>query len=584
MTAAICLLFEFLSNGNVISSRLMWPAAAIVAIGETIRQLFGWRGPIQAILEGGDSGTSVSNVDWFRVVVRTVLYGEFGALLVHWLTGGILSFGYMSVLFMIGMALWEVYKQSVGRPDTAIESGLNGFFRGIWNMVFGSGSGLRQKEDVLLSAENQDKVLSVAAKKEDSIFIGRASRFTQPSASDDGKLFVSSSDRACVIGPPGTGKTTFLVNQIYHWLETGNSFVCLDIKPEIHDITKDRLRDAGYTVYVYNPTTLKDKYNFIDDLESPESIGELASAFIPTESAENAVFTESARDFLDAIIFHLKEPTNKNKRPKPTLPDVYDFVTSFDNISGLLNTLGQSNNKQTRAIVKTLKIMADNERLLGSVFASFVSRMRFLRYENIRESLGSDGFSLSVLKEQKVAVFLQFEEAVKQTTAHFFSVMVGHILRYMIVNYERPPVFMLLDEIGNAGVISDLTGKLNTIRSRNLPTWLYWQSTEQMQKYGEKADEGANIIMGACDLQMCFRLNDNATAKWMSEKIGTQEVVMRSDTAGNGFLEGSVTTSIALESIIDPHELQQLEDGEAIYSYRGANWLGEPTPYYKEEV
>lgn len=47
-------------------------------------------------------------------------------------------------------------------------------------------------------------------------------------------------------------------------------------------------------------------------------------------------------------------------------------------------------------------------------------------------------------------------------------------------------------------------------------------------------------------------------------------------------LRGGMTTSVALESIIEPHKLQQLADGEAIYSYRGVNWLGEPTPYYKE--
>lgn len=41
-----------------------------------------------------------------------------------------------------------------------------------------------------------------------------------------------------------------------------------------------------------------------------------------------------------------------------------------------------------------------------------------------------------------------------------------------------------------------------------------------MQRYGAKADEGANLILGACDYQMVFRLNDNASAKRMSERIG----------------------------------------------------------------
>lgn len=578
VTAIICFFTDWLIfDGDLLITRFMWPVAFLVAVWEAIRQSMQWRGPIEAIFTGS---TSVKKVNWVQVVSHAAGYALALSLTFSVAANSVFIFGFCFPVIFVMYLFWEAYKATNGASDTVVEKGLKEVGSFIYETVFGGSGKLRDKDDVLQSTENKTRVAEVAKQQQDGIFIGR-SKGMDPNAEPE-KRFVSQSDRACVIGPPGTGKTTFLVNQIYHWLETGNSFLCLDIKPEIHDITKERLRAAGYTVYVYNPTTLKDKYNFLDDLESPESIGELASSFIPAESADNAVFTESARDFLDAIIAHLKAPTKKNPEPRPTLPDVYDFVVSFDNMGALLNTLGHSNSDQSRAIAKGLKIMADNERLLGSVFASFVSRMRFLRYETIRESLGKDGFSLSVFNEKKVAVFLQFEEAQKQTTAHFFSVMVGHILRYLIVHNERTPVFLLLDEIGNAGVVNDLTGKLNTIRSRKLPTWLYWQSTEQMQKYGEKADEGANIIMGACDLQMCFRLNDNATAQWMSEKIGTQEVTMRADTVGNQWFEGSVTTSVALESIIEPHKLQQLADGEAVYSYRGVHWLGEPTPYYKE--
>lgn len=427
----------------------------------------------------------------------------------------------------------------------------------------------RIRDDVLGKPKQQNLVNNrLSDNRKDGVFSGKNAN------GDD--LYISNSDRACVIGPPGTGKTTFLVNQLYRWLHTGNSFVCLDIKPEIYELTKDRLENEGYTCYIFNPTNPKDKYNFLGDLESPEAISELASAFIPSESQSSPVFAETARDFLDAIIAHLKAPTKKNPEPKPTLPDVYDFVVNFESGKALLAELSHSNSAEARAIAKTLKIMAENDRMLGSVFATFISNMRFLRLERIRESLGQDGFSLDVLKNKKVALFLQFEETEKITTSHLFGVMVGHMLRYLISNHnDREPVLLFLDEIGNAGIINDLTGKLNTIRSRKLPTWLYWQSTEQMQKYGKKANEGANVIMGACDLQMCFRLNDNATAKWFSEKIGTQEDVMIST--------GDTTSrSIALNAVIEPHEIMQLDTNKALYSYRDMNWLGEATPYYRD--
>ena len=435
-------------------------------------------------------------------------------------------------------------------------------------LFFGTSDGKVKKEKVLENDENKSKITNKLTKKKDSIFIGKIGEVS---------AFVESSDRACVIGPPGTGKTTFLINQVYRWMETNNSFVCLDIKPEIYKITKDKLEKAGYKCIVYNPTNIKDKYNFLGDLKTPEAIGEIANAFIQSNDSA-PVFGETARDLLDAIIKHLKAPTKKNPKPTPTLADVYDFIVSYDSIKSLLAVLSGSNSKDCKEIAKTLKIMADNDRLLGSIFATFVSDMRFLRYESIRESLSSGGFSLDELLKPKVALFVQFEEAHKETTAKLFSVFIGHVLRFMITNYKnRGAVFLMLDEIGNAGVVMDLTGKLNTIRSRNLPTWLYWQSIEQMQRYGQKANEGSNMILGACDLHMCFRLNDNASADYFSAKIGTQRVEKIS------YSKDGATSSSELESIIEPHEIQQLEMGVALYSYRGINWLGDATPYYKDE-
>lgn len=394
---------------------------------------------------------------------------------------------------------------------------------------------------------------------------------------------ISQSDRGVVIGPPGTGKTAFLITQLRDWCNSDRSFVCLDVKPEIEAIMRPTLEEKGYKVIVYNPTNPKDSYNFLHDLASPEAVGELASSLIPADDARNAVFNESARDLLDALILHVKA----HKGEDASFPDVYDTLAKYDNIKALLNDLQHSKSKQVQEIIKTLRIIADNERLLGSIFATFVSNLRFMRYDNIRNSFSSEGFVLEELCKPKVALFLQFEEASKNTTSHLFSVFVGHILRYLITHTDRGAVLNLLDEIGNAGVITDLTGKLNTIRSRNMPTWLYWQSVEQMQKYGQKANEGANIILGACDYQMIYRLNDNATAQYFADRIGLQEAkyigISVSESSNNGGNTSTESQSIKREYVIFPHELQQLPNGTAIAIYRGIAWKGRTIPYFEQD-
>ena len=278
---------------------------------------------------------------------------------------------------------------------------------------------------------------------------------------------------------------------------------------------------------------------------------------------------------------HLKAQQRKKRKGQgATLPAVRSLLESANDPAALLGQLSNSPDKAVRGIARGLSMTGANERLMGSIIATFRSNLRFLRYPNISESVSTSDFSLKDLTtDRPVALFLQFEEAHRDTTKDLMSAMVAHLMRYLIIHTDRSPVLLLLDEIGNAPAVPGLIQKLNTIRSRKLPTWLYWQSLEQMQRYGAKAGEGANIILGACDLQMVFRLNDNASAEWVSQRIGTVDRLIKSRSVS----EGTVTDSRSLreEPVIFSHELQQLKQSEVIGVYREHRWRGMAKPYHQ---
>jgi type IV secretory pathway TraG/TraD family ATPase VirD4 len=160
------------------------------------------------------------------------------------------------------------------------------------------------------------------------------------------------------------------------------------------------------------------------------------------------------------------------------------------------------------------------------------------------------------------------------------TAMVAHVLRFFIIHHERPPVLLLLDEIGTAPVIPSLVQKLNTIRSRNLPTWLYFQTLEQMQPYGQTKDQGPNLILGACDMQMVFRLNDNSAAEWMSKRLGVVDRTIETSSVQIGAY-AQVSRSLVTEPLLWPHQLQALAPSEVVCTYRGQTWRGRATPYYR---
>ena len=145
---------------------------------------------------------------------------------------------------------------------------------------------------------------------------------------------------------------------------------------------------------------------------------------------------------------------------------------------------------------------------------------------------------------------------------------------------KRAPVALFLDEIGNIPPVPGLAEKLNTIRSRHIPTWMYFQTAEQIERrYGNGARD---VFFASTDFQMVFRLNDESTRNLVSNLIGTTEKqklsVSHSVSAGTR----STTSSKVRERVpvIEPHQLGQLQPGQVVCLYRGAAALGRATPHY----
>jgi len=429
------------------------------------------------------------------------------------------------------------------------------------------------RPDVLKRSANLRSVEALLPLRQHAVFCGEMVRGRTATP-----LYTGVEDRGVVIGPPGTGKTGFMVTQLLDLAERRGSFVCLDIKPELHTIMREKLKEKGYRVLVFNPSKKADRYNLLDDMTGPTAIGELAYSLISSTSDEGRVFDEGARDLLDGIISYLRV----EKKPV-SLPALRQFIAQFPTDTALVETLSRCKDPDVRDTAFAIARSAKNARFMGSVFATLRSNLRFLRYEDIRSSIERSDFSLSVFSgDQPVALFLQFEERHQDTTSLLLSATISHLFTYFIENTDRAPVMLMLDEIGNVPRIPGLVEKLNTIRSRQLPTWLYWQGVHQMHKYGNSPGEGANQILGACDFQMVFRLNDNDSARWFSDRIGTvdREVISTSSTGGENGGSSSTSYSVTEEPIMKIADLQNLPTGESIAVYRGKAWRNRATPYF----
>lgn len=393
-------------------------------------------------------------------------------------------------------------------------------------------------------------------------------------------LRVTNEDRGIILGAPGSGKTTYLVTQIIDWMQSGQSFVATDIKPEIWAILKYNgiFEQFGYKDWVFNPTDVNsDHYNIFSEVQDSSEFNEVLNIIIAdTDSADAKVFNDNARRLLKAILIELGA--------KASLPNAQRFINSMDDNAELLKTLRQSDNETVSSIAKDITRTAKSDNLLASIMTAVSKAFDFLDDDRIRKTISdnAEGFYLKdVLMKPKQAVFLQFDQQYKSSTATLFGAMVAHTMRILQANQNRGAVFLALDEIINCAPIPKFTDLLNTIRSANMPTFLYLQSLEGLNRlYGPNSDK---LFLGSSNYKVVFKIGDISTAKEFSDLIGKTETTYfsysenSSEGVSNSDMGGTRTSSSSsgrsettkLEYIIEPEELIKLPAHSAVITYNG---------------
>ncbi|ANB90645.1 type IV secretory system conjugative DNA transfer family protein [Acinetobacter baumannii] len=408
-------------------------------------------------------------------------------------------------------------------------------------------------------------------------------------------LRVTNEDRGIVLGAPGSGKTTFLISQIVEWMKSGRSFVATDVKPEIWAILKANnvFKIFGYTDWVFNPTDVdSDHYNIFSEVKDSAELNEILNIIIKDDTADSVVFNDLARRILKAVLIELGD--------KASLVNAQNYINSMDSNDELLKALRQSEKSSVSNIAKEVSRTAQNDRLLASVMTAVSKAFEFLDDDRIRvtTSDNTQGFYLKeVLMKPKQAVFLQFDQQYKSSTATLFGAMVAHTMRILQANQNREAVFIALDEIINCAPIPKFTDLLNTIRSANMPTFLYLQSLEGLNRlYGANSDK---MFMGSSNLKIVFRIGDIESAEECSRLVGQTETTYISETAGTSQTSGTssssrasssssnrsqntgTTKSIKLESIIEPAEFIKLPICTAVVMYNGSYGTLEMPKYYE---
>jgi type IV secretion system protein VirD4 len=438
----------------------------------------------------------------------------------------------------------------------------------------------KTEKDNLENEKSYNSLLEKGVKKEEGIYSGKLGKKD---------FFVSYQDRGLVVGPPGTGKTAVLINQILKVADNKTSFIASDIKPEIYSIIHEELEEKGFDVALINPlSSVGHHYNPLDDIVDESEINEMVMNILPLPSRAEPAWVKAQRKYLRLALSYLYHVDGLTC----SLPASYAMFAEFDTPSLFLDQIITTDNAMLAASAKKLKAELSSSKPAQSGFSEVFDELNWLHYPDIAETFSDSDFSINDMgKDRPVALFLQFEETKLKTLGALLSLLYGHILNVLIRNTDRQPVALFFDEIGNLPVIDGLAEKLHTIRSRMLPTWMYWQTIAQMDKYSTSGNNGAEIILSSSDLQMFFRSNSEHTQKMVSTLVGTTIDHVTSISEGKRkdvweLLETTKTQNITYSErtamMIEPHQVGELSKYEAITLYRGGKALGYGSPYFQD--
>lgn len=342
-----------------------------------------------------------------------------------------------------------------------------------------------------------------------------------------------------VFAPTGAGKGVSLV--MPHLLTCPDSTVVVDFKGEIARATaRHRAKVFGHRIVLLDPfkqmTKHPDSFNPLDyiDADSPlaiDDVRDLAEALVVRTGQEReAHWCDSAELWIaamTAVIVQCGKPGDRSLQTvRDLLTDPREMETSIkvmcesDAWGGMLSRLGYQ-----------LSQFKDKE--LGSTLTTTNRFLRFLDTLAIAESTKSSSFDPADLRKGKTTVYLILPPDHMRAQSPLLRLWIGSLLRAVVRGglQEKRKVHFVLDEAASLGHMDAIGDALDKYRAYGVRLQLYYQSVGQLKKCWPEG--GDQTLLGNCTT-VWFGINDNDTAKYVSDRLGEETIVVDSGGTSRG--------------------------------------------------
>jgi type IV secretory pathway TraG/TraD family ATPase VirD4 len=179
---------------------------------------------------------------------------------------------------------------------------------------------------------------------------------------------------------------------------------------------------------------------------------------------------------------------------------------------------------------------------------------------------GTDVVAAELLRD-RASVYLQIPEARLADLRPFLRLMWTSLIQQLTSASDRvaaghPPLLLILDEAGRTP-FADLPDLLVTMRSRRISCAVLVQALSQLRA---AYDKQASTILGNCAVHLYARSEDLATQEYVSERLGTAEEILGTESRTRGPHGASVTHSQLrrFRPLLTPQQVRTMQDHQIV--------------------